>query len=155
MINQVALTGRLTRDIEVKYTQNGTAVASFTLAVDRNFTNADGEREVDFINCVIWRKSAENLAKYTHKGSLIGVQGRLQVRSYDNRDDQHVSTTEAVIDNFAFLQSRNQQDSHQSPQEQHNAPQQNVTQSQQTRQTPPDPFASNEQLDISDDDLPF
>ena len=76
MINAVALTGRLTRDIDLRYTQGGTAVASFTLAVNRNFTNAQGERESDFINCVIWRKSAENLSKFVQKGSQLGIQGR-------------------------------------------------------------------------------
>lgn len=106
MINQVALTGRLTRDVDLRYTQGGTAVASFTLAVDRNFTNAQGERESDFINCVIWRKSAENFSNFTRKGSLVGVQGRLQARSYDNAQGQRVFVTEVVVDNFALLESR-------------------------------------------------
>ena len=106
MINQVALTGRLTREVDLRYTQGGTAVASFTLAVDRNFTNAQGERESDFINCVIWRKSAENFSNFTRKGSLVGVQGRLQARSYDNAQGQRVFVTEVVVDNFALLESR-------------------------------------------------
>lgn len=176
MINQVALTGRLTREPELKYTQGGTAVASFTLAVDRNFTNAQGERESDFINCIIWRKSAENLSNFVHKGSLIGVQGRLQSRSYDNAQGQRVFVTEVVVDNFALLESKAASQSRQSdqsgPQYQQSAPkqtrttnyakqQQNATQSQQTpitsaRTTPPDPFLNDSgQMDISDDDLPF
>jgi single-strand DNA-binding protein len=106
MINQVALTGRLTRDVDLRYTQGGTAVASFTIAVDRNFTNAQGERESDFINCVIWRKSAENFSNFTRKGSLVGVQGRLQARSYDNAQGQRVFVTEVVVENFALLESR-------------------------------------------------
>ena len=86
MINRVVLTGRLTRDPELKTTQNGLSVASFTIAVNRQFKDSNGNREADFINCVIWRKSAENLCKYTHKGSLIGIDGRLQTRSYDNNN---------------------------------------------------------------------
>ncbi|WP_155287550.1 single-stranded DNA-binding protein [Lacticaseibacillus zhaodongensis] len=106
MINQVALTGRLTRDIDLRYTQSGSAVATFTLAVDRQFTNAAGERESDFISCVIWRKSAENLSNFTRKGSLIGVEGRIQTRTYDNAQGQRVYVTEVVVDNFALLESR-------------------------------------------------
>ncbi|WP_156300810.1 single-stranded DNA-binding protein [Lacticaseibacillus sharpeae] len=107
MINQVALTGRLTRDIEVKYTQSGTAVGTFTLAVTRRFPNKQtGERESDFVNCVIWQKSAENLAKFTHKGSLIGVQGRIQTRTYDDKDGKRVYVTEVVVEDFALLESR-------------------------------------------------
>ena len=81
MINNVVLVGRLTKDADLKYTQNGTAAATFTLAVNRNFTSQNGEREADFINCVIWRKSAENLANWGKKGALIGVTGRIQTTS--------------------------------------------------------------------------
>lgn len=81
MLNTVALTGRLTKDIDLRYTQSGIGVGSFSLAVDRQFRNANGERETDFINCQIWRKSAESLANYTHKGSLIGIQGHIQTRT--------------------------------------------------------------------------
>ena len=84
MINNVTLTGRLTRAVDLRYTSNGTAYASFTLAVDRAFKNQNGEKETDFINCVMWRKPAENLANYTNKGSLIGVEGRIQTRNYEN-----------------------------------------------------------------------
>ena len=77
MINRAVLTGRITKDPELRYTQSGTAVVQFTLAVDRQFKNQNGEREADFINCVIWRKSAENFANFTHKGSKIGVDGRI------------------------------------------------------------------------------
>ena len=88
MINNLTLVGRLTKDPDLKYTGNGTAVATFTLAVNRNFTNQSGEREADFINCVIWRKPAETLANYAKKGVLIGVTGRIQTRSYDNQQGQ-------------------------------------------------------------------
>ncbi len=93
MINRVVLVGRLTKDSDLKYTSSGTAVASFTLAVNRQFTNQSGEREADFINCVVWRKQAESLANFTRKGSLIGVEGRLQTRSYDNQQGQRVYVT--------------------------------------------------------------
>ena len=106
MINDVVLIGRITKDIELKSTGSGIAVAQFVLAVDRQFKNQDGEREADFISCVIWRKGAENLSKFTHKGSLIGIQGRLQTRSYDNKDGQRVYVTEVVIDHFSLLDSK-------------------------------------------------
>lgn len=175
MINQVALTGHLTRDVDLRYTQGGTAVGSFTLAVQRSFTNKDGQREADFINCIIWRKSAENLSNFVHKGSLLGVQGRMQTRSYDNKDGQRVFITEVVVENFALLESKattaqhpqntqqaqNQGQGGQQVQQQDNYAQrqQNGSQGQKTTPDPfnnPDPFAApNQQIDISDDDLPF
>ena len=103
MINHATLVGRLTRDVDLKYTNNGTAVASFTVAVDRNFKNAQSERETDFINCIMWRKAAESFAKYTHKGSLVGVEGQIQTRTYDNKQGQKVYVTELVVDQFSFL----------------------------------------------------
>ncbi len=106
MINNVVLVGRLTKDPDLRYTQNGTAVASFTLAVNRSFTNQQGEREADFISCVIWRKSAEALATYAKKGTLIGVTGRIQTRSYENQQGQRVYVTEVVCDNFQLLESK-------------------------------------------------
>ena len=106
MINNLTLVGRLTKDPDLKYTGNGTAVATFTLAVNRNFTNQSGEREADFINCVIWRKSAETLANYAKKGVLIGVTGRIQTRSYDNQQGQKVYVTEVIADNFQLLESK-------------------------------------------------
>lgn len=87
MINNVVLVGRLTRDVELRYTPSNQAVATFTLAVNRNFKNQDGEREADFINCVMWRQQAENLANWTKKGALIGVTGRIQTRNYENQLD--------------------------------------------------------------------
>ncbi|WP_261369951.1 single-stranded DNA-binding protein [Enterococcus casseliflavus] len=106
MINNLTLVGRLTKDPDLKYTGNGTAVATFTLAVNRNFTNQSGEREADFINCVIWRKPAETLANYAKKGVLIGVTGRIQTRSYDNQQGQKVYVTEVIADNFQLLESK-------------------------------------------------
>lgn len=105
MINNVTLTGRLTRAVDLRYTSNGTAYASFTLAVDRAFKNQNGEKETDFINCVMWRKPAENLANYTKKGSLIGVEGRIQTRNYENEQGQRVYVTEVLAERFTFLES--------------------------------------------------
>ena len=106
MINRAVLTGRLTRDPELRYTTSGTAVVSFTLAVDRQFRNQNGDRDADFINCVIWRKSAENFSNFTHKGSLVGIDGRIQTRNYENQQGQRVYVTEVVVDNFALLEPR-------------------------------------------------
>ncbi|GLB46238.1 single-stranded DNA-binding protein [Philodulcilactobacillus myokoensis] len=111
MINRTILTGRLTRDVDLRYTPSGTAVGNFTLACDRQFTNRDGQRDADFINCVIWRKSAENFANFTHKGALVGIDGRIQTRNYENKQGQRVYVTEVVVENFALLESRNSQNS--------------------------------------------
>ena len=108
MINRAVLTGRLTRDPELRYTTSGTAVVSFTLAVDRQFRNQNGDRDADFINCVIWRKSAENFSNFTHKGSLVGIDGRIQTRNYENQQGQRVYVTEVVVENFALLEPRSQ-----------------------------------------------
>ena len=109
MLNRVALVGRLTRDPELRRTGNGTAVTSFTLAVDRNFSTRDGQ-EADFINCVVWRKPAENVAQYCSKGSLVSVDGRIQTRSYDNNQGQRVYVTEVVADSVQFLETRAQRE---------------------------------------------
>lgn len=149
MINKVVLTGRLTRDLELKTTQSGLSVASFTIAVNRQFTDSQGKREADFINCVIWRKAAENLCKFTHKGSLIGIDGRLQTRSYDNNNGQKVFITEVVVDNFALLESKGQTNNQSS----NNGYSNNITANTAAE---PDPFAgSGDSISISDDDLPF
>lgn len=106
MINNVVITGRLTKDPDLRYTANGSAVATFTLAVNRNFTNQSGEREADFINCVIWRKPAETMANYAKKGTLLGVVGRIQTRSYENQQGSRVYVIEVVADNFQLLESK-------------------------------------------------
>ena len=157
MINRVVLVVRLTRDPDLRYTSNGTAVASFTLAVNRQFTNSQGEREADFINCVIWRKSAENFSNFTKKGSLVGVDGRLQSRSYDNQQGQKVYVTEVVVDNFSLLESKSstQDRNYSNDSDQNNSNLNNNTKSDKSS-TKEDPFAdSSETIDISDDDLPF
>ena len=106
MINNVVLVGRITRDPELRYTPQNQAVATFSLAVNRQFKNANGEREADFINCVIWRQQAENLANWAKKGALIGVTGRIQTRNYENQQGQRVYVTEVVADSFQMLESR-------------------------------------------------
>lgn len=156
MINNLTLVGRLTKDPDLKYTGNGTAVAIFTLAVNRNFTNQSGEREADFINCVIWRKPAETLANYAKKGVLIGVTGRIQTRSYDNQQGQKVYVTEVIADNFQLLESK-KVDSSQNTQGSgvSNSQTNNYTRNQQnTNSATADPFG-NSSIDISDYDLPF
>lgn len=114
MINRTILVGRLTRDPELRYTNGGAAVATFTIAVNRQFTNQNGEREADFISCVIWRKAAENFANFTHKGSLVGIDGRIQTRNYENQQGVRVYVTEVVVENFSLLESRAESERHQS-----------------------------------------
>ena len=165
MINNVVLVGRLTRDAELRYTQSNIAVATFTLAVNRPFKNEAGERDADFINCVIWRQSAENLANWAKKGSLIGITGVIQTRSYDNQQGQKVYVTEVLAENFSLLESRNVTE--QRPANDQSAQggfQQNQSNNFNQFNTPTssfgggasDPFLSNgETINISDDDLPF
>lgn len=105
MLNRVVLIGRLTRDPELRYTPNGTAVANFRLAVDRPFANQQGERETDFIDIVVWRSAAETVAKHMKKGRLVAVEGRLQIRSYENTEGQRIRVGEVVADNVRFLDS--------------------------------------------------
>lgn len=106
MINNVTLIGRMTRDAELKQTPSGQSVAIFNLAVNRNFKNSDGEREADFINCVIWGTSAENLTNWTKKGALIAVVGRIQTRNYENQQGQRVYVTEVVVEKFQTLEKK-------------------------------------------------
>ena len=105
-MNNVNLIGRLTKPVDLRYTQSGVAYGMFTLAVNRRFKNQNGERETDFINCAIWKKGAENLANFTQKGSLIGVEGSIQTRNYENQQGQRVYVTEVLVNNFDLLESR-------------------------------------------------
>jgi single-strand DNA-binding protein len=136
-MNRAILVGRLTRDPELKYTPSGVAVANFTLAVNRTF----GEKETDFINVVVWRKAAENTANFLKKGSLAGVDGRIQTRNYDGQDGKKVYVTEVVADSVQFLEPKGQ-----AKQENESKPSVNDKN---------DPFMGNGQINISDDDLPF
>lgn len=168
MINRAVLTGRITRDPELRYTQNGTAVVQFTLAVDRQFRNQDGEREADFINCVIWRKSAENFANFTHKGSKIGVDGRIQTRSYENQQGNRVYVTEVIVDSFALLDSLQGSQQGSAPQNQSNSSQNGFNNNQgnyaqqqnnglQGYQNQNNGYSNNDgqNINIADDQLPF
>lgn len=105
-MNVVALIGRMTRDPELRRTAQGDAVASFTIAVERDYTGKDGQKEADFINCVIWRKPAENVEKYCSKGSLVGVKGGIQTRHYDNAQGQRVNVVEVVCSSVQFLETK-------------------------------------------------
>lgn len=109
----MTLTGRLTKDPELKYTPNGVPVTTFTLAVNRTFSKENGERETDFIQCVAWRKTAETIGNHLRKGSLIGTTGRIQTRSYEDNSGKRQFVTEVVIENFAFLESKKETETEQ------------------------------------------
>lgn len=159
MINNVVLVGRLTKDADLKFTGNGSAVASFTLAVNRSYKKENEEQKADFINCVVWRKTAEALANHTSKGSLIGVEGRIQTRSYDNQQGQKVYVTEVVVEEVTFLESKKTGAQSNGDYQQTNTQQYNSNQSsnQNSKQySNNDPFdKSGTPVDIEDDDLPF
>lgn len=150
-MNRVVLVGRLTKDPELRYTANGVAVGSFTLAVNRTFTNQQGEREADFINCVVWKKAAENVANFLKKGSLAGVDGRVQTRNYEGQDGKRVFVVEVVAESVQFLDTRSNNDQSADRRNQNQSNQQNNNQ----RRYVEDSFAPGGQIDISDDDLPF
>lgn len=135
MINRVVLVGRLTKDPEFRTTPSGVNVANFTLAVNRTFTNAQGEREADFINVVVFRKQAENVNNYLFKDNLAGVDGRIQSRSYENNEGKRVFVTEVVADSVQFLEPKNT--------------------SEQSNQSDNKFANTNGPIDITDDDLPF
>ena len=143
MINNVTLIGRLTRDAELRYTPSNIATAQFNIACNRNFKNASGEYDADFINCVMWREKAENLANWAKKGALIGITGRIQTRNYENQQGQRVYVTEVVADSFQLLESRKDREA---------GPSQGYGQPDFGRQA--EPMNANP-MDISDDDLPF
>ena len=109
-MNKVFLIGRLTKDVELRYTKDNTAVGTFTLAVNKPYKNMDGNYDADFINCVVWLK-AETLSKYSNKGDLVAVEGRIQTRNYENEDGKKVYITEVVVDRFEFLQSKKSKES--------------------------------------------
>ncbi|MDO4732728.1 MAG: single-stranded DNA-binding protein [Bacillota bacterium] len=142
MLNRVVLIGRLTRDPELRFTQSGIAVATFTLAVDRNFKNASGERETDFIDIVVWRQQAENCANYLSKGKLAAVDGSLRIRSYEAQDGSKRKAAEVVADNVRFLSPK---DSGSASASAYGAPPPEVS-----------PFDTGADRDmVGDDDLPF
>ncbi|EGQ1741509.1 single-stranded DNA-binding protein [Staphylococcus pseudintermedius] len=145
MLNRVVLVGRLTKDPEFRTTPSGVSVATFTLAVNRNYKNKNGEQQADFINCIVFRKQAENVNNYLSKGNLAGVDGRLQSRSYENQEGRRIFVTEVICDSVQFLESKNNnQSNNQSQQQRGQAPAQD------------NPFTNaNNPIDIDDEDLPF
>lgn len=161
MLNRVILVGRLTKDPELRVSQSNVAVANFNLAVNRPFTDKNGERGADFINCVVFRKPAENLVKYTSKGSLVGIDGRIQTRNYENKDGQRVYVTEVICDQVQYLDSKgSNSDTGSNPQgsNSYNHQQQSGASnvSYGTQKNDENPFANSKgPVDIQDDDLPF
>lgn len=144
MINRVVLVGRLTRDPELRKTVNGASVATFTIAIDNRTKGPNGEKTTSFIPCTAWNQQAENACKYTHKGSLVGVEGRLNQRSYDAKDGRKVSVVEVICDSVQFLESKNS----------------NTASREDTGYTPdivPDDVEekNTSSIDVADDDLPF
>lgn len=138
MINNVVLVGRLTRDPELRYTPSNVAVATFSLAVNRNFKNQAGDYEADFISCIMWRQPAENFANWLKKGALVGITGRIQTRSYDNQQGQRVYVTEVVAESFQILEKKDN----------------TANNASMENQIPPS-FEKTNPMDISDDNLPF
>lgn len=136
MINNVTLIGRLTRDAELRYTPSNIATAQFNVACNRNFKNANGEYDADFINCVMWREQAERFCNWTKKGMLVGITGRIQTRSYEGNDGKRVYVTEVVTENFQILEKRDN----------------TANQNSMTEQMPPN-YANP--MDIDESDLPF
>lgn len=156
-MNKVFLIGRLTRDPELRYTSSNIAVATFSIAVDRNFSNAAGEREADFINIVVWRKQAENVKNCMHKGSQVAIDGRIQTRSYDDTDGKKRYVTEVVADNVQFLDSKGSRDASVPTSAPEPTPYDFASQPEpKTTDVKNDPFADfGNNIEISDDDLPF
>ena len=163
-MNKVILIGRLTRDPELRTIASGNATTSFTVAVNRNFTNQNGEREADFINCVAWRKQAENVAKYCTKGSQVAFEGRIQTRNYDAQDGTKRYVTEVIADNVTFLSSRAggsqipESSSNTSSYTANNAVPNNGMANNDivTADLDMDPYAAmGNEVSLTDDDLPF
>ena len=161
-MNKVFLIGRLTRDPELRYTGSNIPVASFTVAVNRTFTNAQGEREADFIPVVVWRKQAENVKNYLNQGSQVAIDGRIQTRSYDDTDGKKRYVTEVIADNVQFLDTKSSRGNmsnnyNNQPSSASTTPYDFPSQAQpSTTDVKNDPFADfGASIEISDDDLPF
>lgn len=164
MINRVVMVGRMTRDPELRRTGSGAAVTSFTLALNRNYNSADGQ-QADYISCVVWNKVAENVAQYCSKGSLVGVEGRLRSRTYDNAQGQRVYVTEVVCDSVQFLETRAQRERNQSsmnqgmmnqnPMDQYSQPAQPQTNKFQDMQTVELENDFDNSYNIMEDDIQF
>lgn len=155
MINRAVLTGRLTKDPELRTTQSGLSVVSFNLAVDRPYKDNNGNYGADFISCVIWRKAAENFCNFTFKGSLVGIDGRIQTRNYQDNDGKKVYVTEIVVDNFALLESKKDRKNNNAGNK-NNGNYDKGNNGANYDNNSQDPFnGSGDTIDITDDDLPF
>ncbi len=153
-MNRAIIIGRLTKDPESRTTSSGIASTTFTVAVSRPFTSQNGEREADFLNCVAWRKQAENIAKYCTKGSQVAVEGRIQTRTYDAQDGSKRYVTEIIADNVTFLGSKGGSSMPSNNYEGNNNS--NSSKDIQTTDLNEDPYANmGEEVALSDDDLPF
>ena len=157
-MNKVFLIGRLTRDPELRYTGSNTAVATFSLAVNRNFANQNGEREADFINIVVWRKQAENVKNFLTQGSQVAIDGRIQTRTYDDNNGQKRYVTEVVADNVEFLGSKNSSNNNSNGSHNDEPTPYDFGDMPEPKGTDVDsnPFADfGSSIEISDDELPF
>lgn len=134
MINRVIVEGRLTKDPVLRKTQNGASVVSYTIACNRRFKQ-DGQPEADFISCIAWKKTADVVVQYTQKGSLVGVEGRIQTRNYDDKDGKKVFVTEVITDNISLLESKKKA----------------TAQAEESTMS----FPSSDEININDEDLPF
>jgi single-strand DNA-binding protein len=153
MINKAVLVGRLTKDPELRYTSSNIAYTRFTVAVNRTYSEPNGERKADFISCVAWRNQAENTAKYVRKGSLVGIEGRIQTGSYEDNSGVRRYTTDIVCDNVQFLEPKSANEQQGSGYKQDDGFNNDYRQdyedrSNQKRQNTPS-------IDVSEDDLPF
>lgn len=164
-MNKAILIGRLTRDPELRSTPAGRNVCQFSIAVNRTFTNANGDREADFINCVVWDKQAENLVKYQKKGNQIAVDGRIQTRNYEDKDGKRVYVTEILANNISFLDSKGSSAGNSNSFNNfNNLPEPPIERNNNLASMPDietvsvekDPFeAFGDSIEISDNDLPF
>lgn len=155
-MNKAILIGRLTRDPELRTTPTGRNVCQFSVAVNRTYTNANGEREADFINCVVWDKQAENLVKYQKKGNQIAVEGRIQTRNYDDNNGKKVYVTEILASNISFLDAKGTINGGSGFNNLPEPPIQEESVNVETVSVEKDPFeAFGDSIEISDNDLPF
>jgi single-strand DNA-binding protein len=147
-MNKVILIGRLTKDIELRYTSSNIAVATFTIAINQEYLSKDGNRGVDFINCVTYKIQAENIAKYCSKGSQVAIEGRIQTRNYDDKDGKKVYITEIKVNSVEFIQSIEKKEN--TPKEENKITPEEVGESKS------DPFAEfGSEVQLSSEDLPF
>ena len=155
-MNKAFLIGRLTRDPELRYSSSNTAVVNFTIAIDRQYTNKDGQRETDFIRVVAYNKQAENIKKFITKGSLVAVDGRIQTGSYDDKDGKRVYTTDIVADRVQFLDSKNSRPEGQNDVTTEVSPADFQTEAPKETNVSDDVFADfGSSIEISDDDIAF